>query len=333
MDIGVIGVNYKSADLNFRELLAKNLQKSEFLNFAQPFSRVVLSTCNRFEIYFHSPSLTQTHSHLLHEFTDEFNQSSNYKLYSYFGQDCFTHLSKVTVGLDSAILTETEIQGQVKKAYLQAHLQGTCSKELHFLFQKSLKIGKEMRSEPTFNSKSPSLTPTIINLLKSLKQNTPLPKLLFVGTSSINSQIIHSLNLNEFEISLASQSPSRGKLKSQELKVHLFDWKNLHQWNHFDGVVLATHYLEHLIKEPSSPCLNPKLILDLSVPRNADPSIQSDPNVKLFNIDQLNKMVRKYRSLSHPHLNNFEQRVSQASLRQYHIYESKNTSSHSYSAL
>jgi len=135
MKIGIIGVNFKSADLFFREKLALSLQVSSPLFSALNHSKVILSTCNRFEIYFFSENLTETHSELLQKFRAEFESDCGFKLYSYFGQDCFSHLCRVTAGLDSAVLVETEIQGQVKRAYLKAQ-ETPLAKELHFIFQK-----------------------------------------------------------------------------------------------------------------------------------------------------------------------------------------------------
>lgn len=324
MDIGIIGVNYKSADLSFRERLIKNLKKAPFNQFLHPFSSVVLNTCNRFEVYFHSPSLTQTHSYLLHDFTQEFNQNSRYKLYSFFGSDCFEHLAKVTSGLDSAIFAETEIQGQVKNAYKEAQERGTCSKELHFLFQKSLKIGKEMRLKLPTRQNMPDLVQTIIYLKENLKQISEKPKILFVGASKINQQIIKRMNLKEYQIYLTNRSEKKGREIAEKLKVEYFSWKFLSKWGYFNGVVLATNSYEYLIESKDEFEDTSKLILDLSVPRNADPKLALDPKIKLLNIDQINKMVRKHRQIYLQKTEEIESAIKLLVKRQTQIFQSKN---------
>lgn len=324
MDIGIIGVNYKSADLSFRESLIKNLKNMHFNPFFYPFSRVVLSTCNRFEIYFHSPSLTETHSHLLHDFTKEFNQKSRYKLYSYFGKDCFEHLAKVTTGLDSAILAETEIQGQVKTAYLKAHENKTCSKDLHFLFQKSLKIGKEMRSRLPIQKNNPDLIQMVIDLKENLRSVQESPKLLFVGASRINQQIIKRIDKKKYQVYLTNRTQEKGKLLADKLQVKYLSWDLLSTWDSFDGVVLATHSHDHLIHPKSDFVKSSKLIIDLGVPRNASPKFALDHGVKLLNIDQINKMVRGCRQIYLQKTGEIEKYISLAVEKQKKIFISKN---------
>src|SRR5262245_20986881 len=116
MKVGVVGINHKLADLKLREQLAKNCQKCfgslRAVNEHHHF--ILLSTCNRTEIYFSSEDLTTTHTYLLSILRMEVEGEFDHKLYSYFGVDSFCHLTRVTLGLDSAIIGETEIQGQVK---------------------------------------------------------------------------------------------------------------------------------------------------------------------------------------------------------------------------
>ena len=111
----MVGINYKLADLKLREQLAKScLRHFGTSNAVQPpHYFIILSTCNRTEVYFQSENLRHPYLHLKHlreDVVEDFNQ----KLYSYFGQSCLLHLCRVTTGLDSAIVAETEIQGQVK---------------------------------------------------------------------------------------------------------------------------------------------------------------------------------------------------------------------------
>lgn len=283
------------------------------------FSKVTLFTCNRFEVYFHSPNLTATHSSLLRDFTQEFNQNSTYKLYSYFGKDCFFHLSKVTSGIDSAILAETEIQGQVKKAYIEAQTKGRCNKELHFLFQKSLKIGKEIRQSLQIGSDTPNLISTTRDLIQ---EKTSGSKVLFVGASKTNLKVIEELKNNNFNICLANRTDSKAKAAAQLQGIGYLEWNNLDCWDNFDAVICATNCPNYLLSQKRE-VITPKLILDLSVPRDVDPRIGKNESVTLFNIDQVNKMVRKKRQLHLPHLSTLSQKVYTQACRQYQIFQHK----------
>src|SRR5690606_30288580 len=108
-----------------------------------PYPIVILSTCNRAEIYFSGEDLAAVHSHLLSFLRAGVDVPFERTFYSFFGIDCFFHLCKVASGLDSAIFAESEIQGQVRVAYANAKKLSSC---LHFVFQKALKISKEIRS-------------------------------------------------------------------------------------------------------------------------------------------------------------------------------------------
>ena len=317
MDIGVLGVNFRSADLALREKLAKLK-----LDLANNLSYVVLSTCNRFEIYFSNCELTDAHTKLVNTIKEKLEQDLGYKLYSYFGEHCFNHLCKVTSGLDSAILAETEIQGQVKRAYLKAHQNKQCQKPLHFLFQKSLKMGKEMRQKIPINATSLTLIDTIVTMKKNLLMLYKRPKVLFVGSSEMNYKIIKSLKHQPFVLYLTSRSKKRGELFAKKWNVNYFDFKKIDHWDQFQGVVLATRYNNFVITK-SSDLQEKKLLIDLSVPRNVDPKLNADQNITLFNIDQLNKIVRKKRRL--PSWFNLDYFVEKEVSKQIRIYKRKIT--------
>lgn len=322
MKIGIVGVNFRSADLLFRERLAQIWQDhSSFLN-SKTFTKVVLSTCNRFEIYFSSEDLAAAHSFLLQRLRGAFDPDCSFKLYSYFGSDCFHHLSRVTSGLDSAILAETEIQGQVKRAYLEA-LKGTLSKELHFIFQKSLKIGKKFRNFLEVSPNSPSLVDTILFFIDSLKVKISKPKVLFVGASQINLKIMSQMKSSEFEIYLCSRTIERAKEKAALQKAIPLPWEGLSDWKEYDGLIFATNYSKLLIKEKKVSLSREKLICDLSVPRNVNPQLSDHPYIKLYNIDQINKLIRRYRKFKSADYLELSKQIERAVLTQCSIFKEK----------
>lgn len=331
MDVGVIGVNYKSADLSFREKLVQNLQRMQ-THFLHSFSKVVVSTCNRFEIYFHSPNLTATHSYLLHDFTQEFNQNSKHKLYAYFGKDCFAHLTQVTIGLDSAVIAETEIQGQIKKAYQEAQLKKTCSKELHFLFQKSLKIAKDLRKKNLDEVMlMPNLTDIVISLQQNLLANQDKPKILFIGASEVNLNIIQKIDRSCYQIYLASRSLSYAQDLSERFKIAVYPWEKMDQWQDFHSIVLATDYQGFLIQQQVVE--SPKLVLDLGVPRNVDPKLSQNSNVTLYHIDQLNKMVRKHRKIKDLRYNQLQKLIDESVAKQIEIFSKRSEWTQSFASV
>src|SRR5438132_1115680 len=122
MRVGILGTNFKTASLGVREALSLACQKKmpAFSEIVRKYACVILSTCNRVEIYFSAPDLAEAHSEILQVLKEEIQTPFEHQLYSYFGLDCFMHLAHVTAGLDSAIVAESEIQRQVKTSYEQA---------------------------------------------------------------------------------------------------------------------------------------------------------------------------------------------------------------------
>ena len=294
MQIGIIGVNHKSAGLGLREKLAKACERRFGLHNSvhARYCYLLLSTCNRTEVYFTSSDLAQTHIELLAILRHEIKEPFEHRIYSYFGKDCFFHLACVTAGLDSALIGETEIQGQVKRAYAEAADARFLSRELHFLFQKCLKIGKNVRSQGIVTCRLPSLEEVILqvslNVLRSLNQ----PKVLFVGLSEINYKIYTRFKQKGFQnITFCNRSHS----KMQSIPdIKLLEWAEIERWSSFDFIIFGTKS-PHFLVTPTSLVSTPKLVIDLSVPRNVDPLIGRQKEVTLLNIDQLNRLIDRKR--------------------------------------
>lgn len=329
MQIGIIGINHKSADLSLREKLAKACQRrfnpNTFMHVH--FSSVLLSTCNRTEIYFSSLDLAHTHSELLailrHEVAEEFE----HRVYSYFGSDCFFHLACVTAGVDSALVGETEIQGQVKRAYETAAEYRALSKELHFLFQKCLKIGKNVRCQEGLKRDLPTLEETVLQAGENLLGDLSNRSILFVGLSEINHKIFMRFKHKGFwNITFCNRSYAKvAKIASKE-NIQLLVWEELEKWPMFDLTIFGTKSSEFLIsKPPKSP--STKLIIDLSVPRNVDPKLGCQSKVTLLNVDQLNRMIDRKRRIRALEIARLEtQVISGAVERQMSIFKLKELS-------
>lgn len=296
MRVGVIGLNHKLASLNLRELLAKACQRRFVagLSMHGDHTCVLLTTCNRTEVYFASDDLAATHSYLLqilrHEVEDDFDQ----KVYSYFGHDCFLHLSRVTAGLDSAIVAETEIQGQVKAAYESAIAYLTLPSELHYLFQKALKIGKKVRAELPMGRGMPDLEHAILNTGMHLFQPNEA-KILFVGASDVNQKILGFLkSKNLHNITICNRTLDRAKAIAESHSVSVLEWSRLDQWHDYNWIIFGTKSQDYLITKADLPsnCIGQKLVIDLCVPRNVEPKLARDPRITLLNIDQINRILR-----------------------------------------
>lgn len=331
MRVGVLGINHKLADLKLRELLAKTCQRrfgpETSIHGRHDF--ILLSTCNRTEVYFSSDELAATHSYLLgilrHDVSEEFDQ----KLYSYFGHDCFLHLCRVTAGLDSAIVAETEIQGQVKNAYEHTLKYHTLPFELHYLFQKSLGIAKKVRAVLPLKPGLPDIEHAIFQTGQHLFEMPQQSKVLFIGASDINQKILGFLkNKNMPAISVCNRSREKGKLVADKHGVSLVSWDEVDRWHTYDWIILGTKSPEHLIshKQISHTPFSQKLVIDLSVPRNVDPLLSRHPNITLLNIDQINRRLKIRRKKMNISLTQAEELVTQAISQQITIFQEKERS-------
>ncbi len=291
MQIATLGINYKCADVSLREKIAKCLAV------AHDFPHVMLSTCNRFEIYFSTPDLAGTHSELLGILKESIEGEFEHKLYAYFDTDCFVHLAKVTAGLDSAMRGETEIQGQVKIAYEKALLAKTASLELHFLFQKALHLAKHVRT--TMPLSGDLLKEVVMELCRPYKGK----KILFIGLSEINRPLIRACK-KDAEVFLMNRSSEKALLFAREEGIYSVPWGS---FKGYDVLVFGTSAGKWLMRAPDID--GQGLILDLSVPRNVDPSLSH--LVSLINIDQINAIAASKSQAIHPR----EELVAALSLR------------------
>ena len=283
MRIGVVGINHKSSSLELREVLAKAFQ-NESSNFE---GAVLLSTCNRTELYFNAPSLAGKHIEILSCLKRRIKVPFEHALYSYFGQDCFYHLGKVISGVDSAILGESDIQRQAKLAYEKERKARPLSPDLHFLFQKGLKIGKDMRSSFLLGGQGIPLPLAMMSIIEGHQKDLKKCKVLFVGNSSVNRKLIGFFkNHGCSQITLCTRM-----VKGDFLVNDVQDWSVLSNWESYHIVICGTTHDMFVIDEVKGK-VEDAILFDLSVPRNINPTLSSHPNLKLYNIDQVGDVAR-----------------------------------------
>lgn len=275
MQIAVLGINHKCADVSLREQIAKSIVQD------YPFPHVLLSTCNRTEIYFSSSDMADTHSLILGTLKELIPDEFEHRLYAYFGTECFIHLAKVTAGLDSAILGETEIQGQVKAAYEKAPM--VCL-ELHFLFQKALHLAKHVRT--TMPLTTTQLEDTVLRLC------SPFRKVLFIGLSAINRRLIKALKTTSL-VSLSNRTEDKAFQFAHDHGLIYCPWNS---WQGHDALIFGTTSPTWLLTASDS--IDARLVVDLSVPRNVDPHLATRLN--LINIDQINERIQNTSTAIHP---------------------------------
>jgi len=291
MRVGIVGINHKQASVQLREKLAQTCDKW-FGSGRTRETFILLSTCNRIEIYFTSDNLADTHTNIFHVIREEVDESFDQKMYSFFGEDCFYHLSAVTAGLDSAIIWETEIQGQVKAAYEKSAAVGALPYELHYLFQKSLKNGKLLRKRYQGIRGTPDIEHAIFEIGMRATRHVDTPNILIVGASAINLKIITHLKKKGLKrITLCNRTESRAAHYADRHHIHTLPWSQLDAFQDFDWVIFGTKSPIPLISAADCRLASKQVILDLSVPRNVDPKIGDLPHITLQNIDEIHRLL------------------------------------------
>lgn len=289
MQIGVVGISHKTASLSLLEKVTaichKRLSASVIPLYLPHL--VLLSTCNRTEIYFCSEEPDRTHGQILDILRGGINEPFEMHLYSFFGRDCFTHLSRVTAGLESRLIGESEIQGQVKRAYRNFSTKRALPKELHFLFQKSLKNGKEIRSRFPYFGEAPSLEGEVVRMLDSYGAEL---EVLLIGASPMMQGVYHLLK-NRCRPTLITRDKKRAE-RTFSLPVWEFD--SLKKWPDFDVVIAATRSPNYLL-HPHETGGKRHLLIDLSVPRVIDPLLGQNPLCQLVNLEDLQVKSEKKR--------------------------------------
>ncbi len=328
MRVGVLGINHKLADLKLREMLALVCQRSfsPANSSHEGHHLVLLSTCNRTEVYFSSDELADTHSYLLNILRSEVKENVEQKLYSFFGYDCFLHLARVTAGLDSAVIAETEIQGQVKGAYEFASDFLKLPSELHYLFQKSLKIGKHVRSNLSLRRGLPDLEHALYSAGAHFFAKQEAPKILFVGASEINRKLLIHLKYKAAgAITICNRTLAVADAWAEQYGIERLEWQRLSDWHTYDWIIFGTKSAYPLINSNSIPATmdKQKLIVDLAVPRNVDPALSRDRRITLLNIDQINRSLRIRRRRMIDNLIQVEAQLAEAARTQVSIYQEK----------
>jgi glutamyl-tRNA reductase len=254
-----------------------------------------------------------------------FQHATASKLYSYFGNECFLHLSKVAAGFDSAIMAETEIQGQVKQAYELALKAKTLPSCLHSLFQKSLQISKHIRSKYALGRGMPDIEHAVFQTGTHYFKTPQEKSILFIGSSAINQKVLGYIQKKGCKsITLCNRTQENAEKLSLKFQIPSLPFAAIDQWQEFDWIILGTNAPNYLIHENNS-ISQPKLIIDLSLPRNADPRLAQDPNVQLLNIDQINRMLKFRRKWIDSTFTQAHDEITTLVLRHTHLLTVKQT--------
>lgn len=310
MELVCLGLNHKTAPVEVRERFAvgnTRLGESarELLTQTGVTEVVVISTCNRTEFYLTSPDgregLATLESHLSAK--SQAHQDAAAHFYRKERADAARHLCRVVSGLDSMMLGETEIFGQVKQAYQAALEAGTTAGTLNRLFQKAFSIGKKVRTETTIQTGSTSVGNVAVDLAEKIFGHLKNSQVMIIGAGEMARITAQSLvSRGATSIFVSNRSFDRAVELATEMNgqaVRFDAWQPILE--QVDIVIASTgapHALlrpEHVEKARRKRKYRPLFLIDIAVPRDIDPACAEIEEVYLYDIDTLEHLATEAR--------------------------------------
>ena len=302
----VAGVNYRTAPVHVRERMAiahpDRIEVSRMLQLKAGLSEVVvLWTCNRVEIYGvvssgGSPDVDALFACLAREMP-----SLSSHVYCHCGQDALRHLFKVTSGLDSMVLGETQITGQVKEAYEAAREAKLVGKILNSVFQKALQSAKAVRTQTSIGRGARSVGGVAVAHAKEALSSRGLKKhaVLMIGAGEMAACCLrHLQKKGECSVMVANRSFDRAQALASEFKGSAVPFDSMFDaMVSADVVISSTGSPQTVIRREDVESVmqarsnHPLVIIDIAVPRDVEPGVGDIDGVHLHDIDALESTV------------------------------------------
>ncbi|HEX7570345.1 MAG TPA: glutamyl-tRNA reductase [Verrucomicrobiae bacterium] len=328
MSVIVIGLSHRSAPVELRERFAfveskipdalKQLRESGLVT-----EGVVLSTCNRVEIYAATTLapddifFAKIKKFLLdhHAYDGELGD----ELYTFAEPHSLHHLFKVAAGLDSMVIGETEIFGQLKKAYDLAFTHKHTGARLNKAFQRAFNVAKHIRTKTNIQRGSVSVMSAAVELAEKIFTSLAEHEVLVIGAGETSEKTARALQSRGVQkITVTNRSPERAQALAAELGGRAVPFE--HWPEEFERIDIAvsstaatTHILDRAKLEPLMKRRQhrPLLLIDIAVPRDIDPAVSELDNVYLYNVDDLKAIADEYLKLRHEELDHCNQIIAE----------------------
>ena len=301
MDIGVIGVNHNLAPISIREGVSfTDLQKIEAINYLldkEIEEIVMICTCNRSEIYIQSPNIEEKVK-VVEDFYESFNSSGVKKyLFSKTNREAIEHIYNVTAGLDSIVLGEDQILGQVKDAHNFSMQLGASKKGFNKLFREAITTSKDIKNTTKISQQPLSISYIGVKFLEEKIGSLEGKNALVIGIGKMSKLTMTHLEEEKVNTIYVSNR-SHGKIKEIQ-----HEYKNIvpieyddryKVLNDVDIVISATASPHIVVKYEDMPKIENKVyMMDIALPRDIDPRINDLENVEVYDIDNLKEIHDK----------------------------------------
>lgn len=305
-NLHVLGVNHRTAPVAIREQVAFDPTRlpdalRELRAFPGVRGAVILSTCNRTELYC---DIEAGRADALCDWLAAhrgLSDSAREALYMIDGPDAVRHAFEVACGLDSMVLGEPQILGQVKQAYAVAHEHGTADSLLNLLFQQVLAVAKQVRTDTRIGASPVSVASTAVSLARQVYSRLEKLTALLVGageTMQLAAKHLHSHGLGRMVIANRSVERARGvalqfgayAISLDEIATHLAEADFLFSSTASAEPIIDRQMVEAALKKRRH---RPMFIVDLAVPRDIAAGVAELEDVYLYTIDDLHNVIER----------------------------------------
>jgi glutamyl-tRNA reductase len=307
MAFNILGINHKSAPVALREKVA--FSEERLRNALRALRQeagvaevVILSTCNRTELYWSGPASGAELTRWL-----ERHHGSDLELapslYVHHQQQAVEHAFNVAAGLDSMVIGEAQILGQLKEAYRMAQEAGSTGPALNKLFQAAFSAAKRVRSETRIGENAVSIASATVSLARRFYADLSEHTALLVGAGDMNALVArHFKSAGVKRMVIANRTLGRAHALAAELNAQAAGLEDLdRELAQADIVISCTASAIPLITKGAAEAAvrarrhRPIFMVDLAVPRDIDPAVADLEDVYLFSIDDLQQLIDENR--------------------------------------
>ena len=310
MELLCLGLNHRTAPVEVRERFAVSATQlgeaaNELIALAEATEGVVISTCNRTEFYLAAEDAKQAFQLIETRLAVKIQLDSSVSAHFYRKEktEAARHLCRVVSGLDSMMLGETEIFGQVKQAYHSALDAGATGSILNKVFQRAFGIGKKVRTETSIQEGATSVGNVAVDLAEKIFGHLKNSEVMILGAGEMSRITAQSLvSRGAKSIFVANRSFDRAQELAAEMggsAVRFDDWQSVLE--RVDVVISSTGAPHAIVqradveKARRARKYRPLFFIDIAVPRDIDPEVGEIEEVYLYDIDTLEQLAEEAR--------------------------------------
>ena len=304
----VLGISHRKTPLAIREAFALTPEDVDSLNRrlmaeASISECLILNTCNRVEIYVCATgeSASQVIRSVLQSVKSMPEAILDTHLYCYEDLEAIQHLFSVASGLDSQMVGETDILGQLKQAYAAAQEAATTGDRINRLFEKGFQAAKDVRTRTKITRGQVSVGSVTVDLASRIFGKLSDSRVLLIGSGEVSEKTAQALrSRGASDISVSGRTFKKAHQIAQDLHGATIEFEDINDHlHHFDILISSTAAAHPIITSGIARMMmktrpeRPYFIIDLALPRDVEPAVEKVDNVYLYNLDDLSRIANE----------------------------------------